>query len=125
MVGAQDPDHIKELFSEFGPVAVRRMFSGAGIFADGLMIAIAVDGTIFLKADEQSIPQFEREGLEPFSYRTRNGTRSIKSLWRMPERLYDDPGELCGWARQAMAAARRATARKKKSKPVRAARRKR
>ena len=38
-----DPDYLSELFSEFGPVTVRRMFSGAGIFADGLMIALVVD----------------------------------------------------------------------------------
>jgi DNA transformation protein len=116
--GAQDPDHIKELFAQFGPVAVRRMFGGAGIFADGLMIAIAVNGTIFLKVDDQTVPRFEREGLEPFSYQTRHGTRSIKSLWRVPERLYDDPSEFSDWARDAMAAAHRA-------KPARKARRER
>ena len=38
------------------------MFGGAGIFADGLMIALVADGVIYLKADEQTIPAFEREG---------------------------------------------------------------
>jgi DNA transformation protein len=104
---AVNPEHIAELFAAFGPVTVRRMFSGAGIFADGLMIALVVDGVIFLKADERTITQFEREGLGPFTYRTRNGTRSLASYWRMPERLYDDPDELAGWAREAMEAARR------------------
>jgi DNA transformation protein len=110
--GAPDPDRIKELFAEFGPVTVRRMFSGAGVFAEGLMIAIVVDGAVFLKADERTIPRFEREGLAPFSYRTKHGRRSIDSLRRMPERLYDDPDELSDWAREALAAARRADARK-------------
>ena len=32
---------------------VRRMFSGAGVFADGLMIALVVDGVIYLKADDE------------------------------------------------------------------------
>jgi DNA transformation protein len=116
--GAQDPEHIKEMFAGFGPVAVRRMFRGAGIFADGLMIAIAVDGAIYLKADEQTFPRFEREGLKPFSYKTRDGRRSIKSLRRMPERLHDDPDELAGWAKRALEAARRSSARHR-NKPVR------
>lgn len=106
MSGA-DPEYIAELFAGFGPVTVRRMFSGAGVFADGLMIALVVDGVIFLKADETLVPQFEREGLSPFSYKTKEGRRTLMSYWRMPERLYDDPDELAVWARQSMAAAQR------------------
>ena len=108
-----DPDFIVELFSGFGPVAVRRMFSGAGVFADGLMIALVVDGVIYLKADDSFVPLFEREGQTPFSYITRDGKRTLNSYWRMPERLYDEPDELAEWARLALAAARRATQRGK------------
>jgi DNA transformation protein len=106
--GASDSGFLIELFSGFGQVAVRRMFSGAGIFADGLMIALAVDGVIYLKADDFSAPSFQREGQPPFSYSTRNGKRTLNSYWRMPDRLYDEPDELAEWARLALAAARRA-----------------
>jgi DNA transformation protein len=109
-----DPEYITELFAGFGPVTVRRMFSGAGVFADGLMIALVVDGVIFLKADETLVPQFEREGLSPFSYKTKEGRRTLMSYWRMPERLYDDPDELAVWARQSMAAAQRSETRTKR-----------
>lgn len=111
MSGANDPGFLTELFAGFGPVAVRRMFSGAGVFADGLMIALVVDGVIYLKADDSFIPLFEREGQAPFSYKTRDGKRTLNSYWRMPERLYDEPDELAEWARLALAAARRATKR--------------
>ena len=116
MSGA-DPEYITELFAGFGPVTVRRMFSGAGVFADGLMIALVVDGVIFLKADETLAPQFEREGLSPFSYKTKEGRRTLMSYWRMPERLYDDPDELAAWARQSMAAAQRSGTRAKRPRP--------
>src|SRR6476660_8450397 len=106
--GAGDSDHIAELFSGFGPVAVRRMFSGAGVFADGLMIALVVDGVVYLKADDSFVPLFEQEGQAPFSYRTRDGQRTLSSYWRMPDRLYDEPDDLAEWARLALAAARRA-----------------
>ena len=109
-MGAADPDFIVELFSGFGRVAVRRMFSGAGVFADGLMIALVVDGVIYLKADDGFIPLFEREGQVPFSYKTRDGRRTLMSYWRMPERLYDEPDELAQWARLALQVAQRATA---------------
>jgi TfoX/Sxy family transcriptional regulator of competence genes len=66
---------IRELFAEFGPVDVRRMFGGVGVFVEGRMIALVSRAVIYLKADAETIPDFEREGLAPFSYGTRNGER--------------------------------------------------
>jgi DNA transformation protein and related proteins len=100
-------DDIQELFSAFGVVAVRRMFGGAGIYADGTMFGLLADGVIYLKADELNAPAFERENLPPFTYETKDGTRGVMSYRRMPERLYDDPDELVTWARDALAAAQR------------------
>lgn len=100
------PDDIRELFAGFAPVTVRRMFSGAGIYYDGIMFALVVRGVIYLKVDEGNAAPFERERLEPYSY-TRHGKRAAMSYRRMPDRLYDDPEELAAWARDAFAAARR------------------
>jgi DNA transformation protein and related proteins len=105
---AADHTHIIELFTAFGPVAVRRMFGG-GIFADGLMIGLLSDDVVYLKADEHSRAAFEAEGLGPFTY-GKAQKRVVMSYWRMPDRLYDDPDELARWAADALAAARRAAA---------------
>jgi DNA transformation protein len=105
---AVDPEHIREIFSEFGPVSVRRMFGGAGIYADGLMFALVADDVIYLKADAQNEAAFAREKLPPFTYVAKNNKRAVMSYRRMPDRLYDDPDELARWAREALAAARRA-----------------
>jgi DNA transformation protein len=102
-----DPEHIRELFSGFGAVEVRRLFGGAGLFADGVMFGLVSGGEIYLKADAENIAAFEREGCGPFEYGTRYGRRAIKSYWRLPERLYDDAEELAQWARQALVVAQR------------------
>jgi len=106
-----DADTLRDLFREFGAIDVRRMFSGAGVFVDGLMIALIARDVIYLKADVQTIPAFEAEGLDTFRYATRNGEHALTSYWRMPERLYDEPDELARWARDAQAAAQRAQTR--------------
>ena len=103
-----DRDFLIDLFADFGPVAIRRMFSGFGISADGTNFALALRGGLFLRADDQTIPRFEAEGSKPFQYQTRAKTVTVGSYWQLPERLYDDPGELTGWARAALAAAQRA-----------------
>jgi DNA transformation protein len=69
---------------------------------------------IYLKADAETIPAFEQEGLAPFSYATKEGERKLTSYWRMPDRLYDDVEELAHWARAAHGAALRKAATPKK-----------
>jgi DNA transformation protein and related proteins len=105
---ALDESHIIELFAAFGPVVVRRMFGGGGIYADGLMFAIVTNGVIYLKADALTIPAFEKEGLKAFTYTAKGRNQISLSYWRMPDRLYDDADELARWAREAVMAAHRA-----------------
>ena len=108
-----DRDFLIDLFSDFGPVTIHRMFSGFGISADGTNFALALRGGLYLRADEHSIPRFEAEGSKPFSYQTRAKIVTVGSYWQLPERLYDDPEELTEWARAALAAAQRAALRKR------------
>ncbi len=110
-----DSERIIELFAPFGPVGVRRMFGGQGIYAKGTMFALAYDGVVYLKADDATMAAFEREGQGPFTYSAKGGKRTITSYWRLPERLYDDADELAVWARAALMAAQRRAG----SKPAR------
>jgi DNA transformation protein and related proteins len=105
-----DAEHIRELFREFGLVQVRRMFGGAGLYADGVMFALVSDDLIYLKTDDATAQAFETEHCAPFQYDTKDGPRALRSYWRLPDRLYDDPEELAQWARQALLVARQGTA---------------
>ena len=108
-----DRDFLIDLFAGFGPVTIRRMFSGYGISADGTNFAMALRSGLYFRADEQTIPQFEAEGSKPFQYQTRAKTVIVNSYWELPARLFDDAEELSGWARAALAAAQRAALRKR------------
>ena len=111
-----DRDFLIDLFADFGPVTIRRMFSGFGISADGTNFGLALRGGLYLRADDQTIPRFEAEGSKPFQYQTRVKTVTVGSYWQLPERLYDDPEELTVWARAALAAAQRAALGKRSKK---------
>jgi DNA transformation protein len=105
-----DPEFIRDLFAPFRPVTIRRMFSGAGIYADGLIFALVLRGAIYLKVDDTNRADFEREGCAPFTYTRGKGkaaTRRALPYWRLPERLYDDPDELAQWAEKALAVSAR------------------
>ena len=38
---------VEELFAAFGPVSVRNMFGGGGVFHDGIMIAIIANELLY------------------------------------------------------------------------------
>jgi len=108
-----DRDFLIDLFARFGPVAIRRMFSGFGISADGTNFALALRSGLYFRADEQTIAQFEAEGSKPFQYQIRSKTVTVNSYWELPARLFDDPEELSDWAKAALGAAQRAAIRKR------------
>ncbi len=114
-----DADRIVEMFAAFGPVVPRRMFSGFGVFSDGMMFALVARDVLYLKSDSRTVAAFEAEGQGPFTYVAKGAkgrTRALMSYWRAPDRLCDDPDELAAWARDALAAAHRAARPKAKRK---------
>ena len=115
-----DLEFVRDLFAPFGPITIRRMFSGAGLFRDGLMFGLIVREAIYLKADETTAPDFTREGCGPFTYsRGKNSGRPKQHAlpyWRLPERLYDDPDELAQWAHKAFDVALRKAVKKREKK---------
>jgi DNA transformation protein len=111
--GKMDRDFLIDLFSDFGPVTIRPMFSGFGISADGTNFAMALRAGLYFRADQATIPQFEAEGSKPFQYQTRARTVTVNSYWQLPARLFDDSEELSVWARAALAAAQRAALKKR------------
>jgi DNA transformation protein len=108
-----DREFLTDLFADFGPVTIRRMFSGYGISADGTNFALALRAGLYFRADEATIPQYEAEGSKPFQYQTRAKTVTVNSYWQLPARLFDDTEELSQWAKAALAAAQRAALKKR------------
>jgi DNA transformation protein len=110
-----DRDFLNDLFADFGPVTLRRMFSGYGISVDGTNFALALRAGLYFRADEATIPQFQAEGSKPFAYQQRSTAKivTVNSYWELPARLFDDQEELTTWAKAALAAAQRAALRKR------------
>jgi len=115
-----DREFLTDLFADFGPVSIRRMFSGYGISVDGVNFALSLRAGLFFRADDETIPRFEAEGSKPFSYQTSTRSVTVVSYWQLPARLFDDTEELSEWARAALGAAQRAALKKRARKPRKA-----
>ena len=108
-------DYLHEVFDALGPIRVRRMFGGWGIYHDGLMFGLYAAGRLYLKTDAHSMAQFQAAGSEPFTYMQRDKPVKL-SYWSAPESILDDREQAVIWGRTAFEAALRAQAAKMKSK---------
>jgi DNA transformation protein len=104
-----------ELLAPVGGIGARRMFGGAGLYADGLIIGLEVQGALYLKTDETSRSHFADAGGHPFVYGGK-GKPITMSYWTPPEEAMDSPEAMRPWARLALDAALRSAAAKKPAK---------
>ncbi len=74
------------------------MFSGHGIYRDGVVFALAIRDGLFLKSDATSAPLYDAAGAKPFTYATKRGETTVASYRRMPEACFDDEEALRHWA---------------------------
>ena len=107
-VSAGFQDFILDLLGPLEPLP-RRMFSGVALFHSGVMFGLLVRDTMYLRVDEATREQFEQAGSRPFSYRRGEREVILSAYYVVPEDLLDRQDELLQWARDAIAASRRAT----------------
>jgi DNA transformation protein len=106
-------EFLQDQLRGLGRITTRRMFSGAGLYCDGVIFALILRDTLYFKVDDGNRHTYEAEGLGPFTYEARGKTVRVGAYWQIPERLFDEPDEMLDWARGALAAGRRAAVKKK------------
>lgn len=103
-----DAAAIEEMFQGLGPVTIKRMFGGKGIYHLGRIVAIELRGEMLLKADEVSSAEFAEAGASQWVYEGKKGTPVKMPYWSIPDDAFDDPDLMARWVRLAYEAALRA-----------------
>jgi len=101
-------DWLIEQLAPLGSIRSRAMFGGFGLYCDELFFAIVDADVLFVKVDDISRPEFEAEGLSPFTYSMKDGTRTSMSYYPLPDYTLESSPELLIWAKKGIAAALRA-----------------
>lgn len=120
-----DNVEIEEVFSSLGAVGIKRMFSGKGIYHQGVIIALYLFDELMLKADAQSAPTFSAAGARQWVYQREGKNPVAMPYWSVPEDAYDDPDEMAKWVRLAFEAGLRAEVAKVKPARLRGSAQKR
>jgi len=102
-------DHVGELLAPAGHVVTKRMFSGHGVYIDGLFVAIVAWDELYLKTDDNTRAAFDAESCKAFVY-SKDGRQMTMNYRRAPDEAMDAPHLMLPWARRAIEAALRARA---------------
>jgi len=108
-------NHLKDLFSPFGLITIRKMFGGAGVYCDGTIFAITGDEGLWFKVDDITRAEFEQADCVRFTYEFDNGKTGSMSYYSVPDEVYDDTDALSHWTQLALDAASRSKKKPKKT----------
>jgi len=96
-----------DLLSLAGPVQVRAMFGGYGLYLRGAMFGLLDDDEIFLKTDDACRQEFADAGCQQWVYPSPKGPMPTQ-YFRPPDDAHEDAEAMLPWAGLAIAAAQRA-----------------
>lgn len=118
-VNADFAAFLQEQLEPFGPVMIRSMFGGAGLFRDGVMFGLIAYDTLYFKTGDANRADYEDAGMGPFTYEGKSKPVAM-SYHQVPADLLEDPDDLSEWARRAFDVALQS---KKAKKPKRSKKR--
>jgi len=107
---------LEDSLQELPDFAIRRMFGGAGIYAQGRMFGILYQARVYFQTDANDRDDYVARGSEVF--RVRKGT-VLTNYYEVPAEVMAEDSQLLSWARRALAVA---LAKPKKPKKPRAKR---
>jgi len=113
--------YVIDQLAPFAQVTSRRMFGGAGLYADGLFFALIAEEELYFKVGDSNREDYVSRGYRPFRPFPDKPEMPSMNYYQVPADILEDPDELQQWARKALAVAAAAAA--AKSKPRRASKR--
>ena len=121
-LSAEYREYLQDLFAELGPIRIKRMFGGAGLYLDDACFALVLGGEeILMRGNAEIGPIYEAEGSTQWVYENERRGPVAMPYWPLPDSAQDDPEEAAQWARLSLESARKAAAEKAAAKARKAA----
>jgi DNA transformation protein len=103
-ISKQFAEYVIEQLQGLDRLTSRRMFSGVGLYSDGLFFGLLYHDRLYFRTDDTTRPEYEARGSEGFRPRP-NIARMKMRYYTVPADVLEDAEELVKWARKATAVA--------------------
>ena len=81
---------VEDVMGHIDGVTARGMFSGYGLYLDGVIFGLIIDGELYLKADVATVAKYKIQGLYPFTYEKKNGKAYEMAYMSVPLEELED-----------------------------------
>ena len=97
-------EFVLDQLSALPDARARAMFGAHGLYSGEHFFGILDEGRLFFKTDAQSQADYTARGMGPFTYESKGKVLTM-SYHEVPPDVLEQPQELAGWARKAIAVA--------------------
>jgi DNA transformation protein len=94
---------MSDVFAGIPGITSRAMFGGWGIYKEGKIFAIIVEGELYFKVRDSNRSDFESRGSHPFTYENK-GKKVTMSYWLLPEEIMENREALFDWVERSLRA---------------------
>lgn len=94
-------DFILDQLAELEGVRARRMFGSYGLYCGRKFFGIVSKGRLYFKTDESTLPDYLKEGMEPFRPSEK---QTLKNYYEVPAEVVEEAESLVAWAKRAIRA---------------------
>lgn len=104
---AEYTEYVLELLEPLGRVRTARFFGGVGLSVGAAQFAMIMGNSLYFVVDDSTRPKYEKAGMAPFSYLTKNGRVQVRRYFELPEEMLTDAQALKLWAAESIKLAAR------------------
>ncbi len=95
---------VEDLLGEVPGLTWKPMFSGFGIYKDGIIFCLLLDDHVYFKVSDLNRADYEAYGSKPFSYEGKRGKVVITSYYTVPEEILENKADIQEWVEKAVMA---------------------
>lgn len=80
---------VYDVLGHIDGLTAKKMFSGAGVYLDGSIVALVIDGELYFKSNAELMAKYAALGCHPFTY-DRNGKLVTMSYMSATEEMLEN-----------------------------------
>lgn len=81
---------VYDVLGHIDGITAKGMFSGWGIYLDGVIVGLIADGELYFKASKELVANYKKAGLYPFTYSGNKGKVYEMAYMSVPEETLHD-----------------------------------
>ena len=81
---------VEDVLGHMEGITFKVLFSGYGVYLEGVIVGIIIDGIFYTKTNKELMIKYEKEGCEPFKYKRNDKKVVVMPYVSVPIEILED-----------------------------------